>query len=83
MKLLTLRLVSILSRLQGVWFDNIVYIYMRRVRIIALFDYIIKIRDFIWAPFEYKVTGGEAVVAPPPKEDLDGIVLFLSGRCLY
>jgi hypothetical protein len=49
---------------------------MRKVQIIALFDYIIALKDFIWAPFEYKVTGGEAVVAPPPKEDLDGIPFF-------
>lgn len=50
---------------------------MQKVRIITLFDYIIKLKDFICAPFEYKVEGGEAVVALPPKEDLDGNALLL------
>jgi hypothetical protein len=48
---------------------------MRKVKIVALWDYILQLKEIIWAAFEYKVTGGEAVVAPPPKEDLDGISL--------
>ena len=46
---------------------------MRRVKVVALWDYIIKLRDMIWAAFDYKISGGEAVVvAPSPENDSDG-----------
>lgn len=54
---------------------------MRKVKIVALWDYIIQLKEIIWAPFEYKVTGGEAVVAPPTSGDVDGIAIFIHPCC--
>lgn len=45
---------------------------MRQVQIVALWDYILQLKEIIWAPFDYKVTGGEAVVPPPTQGDVDG-----------
>lgn len=42
---------------------------MRRIKVVALWDYIIKVKDMIWSAFEYKVSGGEAVIVKPPVEN--------------
>ncbi len=47
---------------------------MKKVRLVALWDYIMQLRDFLWTAFDYKITErGEAeMVTPVPREDVDG-----------